>query len=235
MTITDRQGNILERIIKEYINSAQPVGSKLIEEKYDFGVSPATIRSEMQRMTDLGLLYQPHTSAGRIPTDKAYRFFVNNLLEEEVSEFKNIFEVKEIFGQEGDIFKLITDLSKFLAMTSSNLATIHLFKKDFFWKEGWEEILKEPEFEKKDFVFNFTKLLNRFEKDIKDFEINSNIKIYIGNENPFSKIKDFSIISCKCFFPGKEEGIISLIGPKRMAYGKNISLINSIVKVLEDY
>lgn len=236
MIITERQGKILSGITQEYIKSAQPIPSQLLEKKYNFKISPATIRNEMQRLTDSGFLYQPYTSAGRVPTDKGYRFFVDSLLEEGISKFKNVFEVEAMLQEESeDILKLVAHLSKFLAAASSNLAIIHLFEKDFFWKEGWEQVLKEPEFEERNFIAGFTKLLQRFEKNIKDFPINSEIKIYIGRENPFFRVQDFSIISIKCSFPNREEGIISLLGPKRMSYRRNISLINSIVKTLEEF
>ncbi len=233
--ITERQESILETIINEYIESARPVSSQLIEKKYDFDVCPATIRNEMQKLTELGFLYQPHTSAGRIPTDKGYRFFVDNLLEKGISECEEISKIEELLEKEkekDDIIKFTSDLLRFLASTSSNLATAHLSGRDFFWKEGWEEILKEPEFEEKDFIVRFTGFLETFEKKIKSFHINSEVKVYIGKENPFAKDKSFSVISVKCHFPG-EEGIVSLLGPTRMAYKKNISLINSIAKILE--
>lgn len=234
--ITERQESILEKVIQEYVGSAYPVSSQFLVKKYNFGICPATIRNEMQKLTEFGFLHQPHTSAGRVPTDKGYRFFVNNLLKEGISEFKDIFEIEEILEEEKrDFLKLTTHLSKFLAMASSNLATIHLFKKDFFFKEGWEEILKEPEFEEKTFIIDFAELLQSFENDIKNLDINSEIKVYIGKENPFTKSKDFSIILSRCRFPDKEEVIVSLLGPKRMSYEKNISLINSIVKMLEEF
>ncbi|MFC1630230.1 hypothetical protein ACFL06_01695, partial [Patescibacteria group bacterium] len=86
MEITERQENILNKIVKEYVQSAQPVSSKLLEKKGNFGISPASLRIEMQKLTDNGYLLQPHTSAGRIPTDKGYRYFVNKLLTEKLSD-----------------------------------------------------------------------------------------------------------------------------------------------------
>ena len=236
MTITERQGEILNRIVEDYIGLAQPISSEFLEKKHKFSVSPATIRIEMQRLTDGGFIFQPHTSAGRVPTDKGYRFFVDNLLKSEISEFEDVFEIEDIFQKAGkDIFKLASRLTKFLAEESSSLTILNLLERDFFWKEGWEEILREPEFEEKDLISHFTKLLESFEENIENLKINSGIKIYIGKENPFSKTKDFSIISSRCHLPDEEEGIISLLGPKRMAYDRNISLINSFKKILEKF
>jgi len=234
METTQRQTEILNRLIQEYIDSARPVSSQLLEKKYDFSICPAMIRIEMQKLTDQGFIQQPHTSAGRVPTDKGYRFFVDNLLKSKIPEFEDVLEIEDIFQKAGkDIFKLTGRLTKFLAEQSSNFTILNLLERDFFWKEGWEEILQEPEFEEKDLISNFTELLESFEKNIENLKINSEIKVYIGKENPFLKNKDFSIIISKCHLPKKEEGILSILGPKRMAYDKNISLINSLIKILE--
>ena len=72
-----RQLDILRAIVEEYVSTEEPVGSKAISEKHVMGVSPATIRNEMAILEDAGLITQPHTSAGRIPTDKGYRLFVD--------------------------------------------------------------------------------------------------------------------------------------------------------------
>jgi heat-inducible transcriptional repressor len=81
-SLTERQETILALIVHRYIDAAQPVGSKWLVEKYKLGVSPATVRNEMVTLTEAGLLRQPHTSAGRIPTEQGYRYFVRRLLGE---------------------------------------------------------------------------------------------------------------------------------------------------------
>lgn len=231
MGITERQGDILNRIVKEYIKSAQPVSSQLLEKKYDLDICPATVRIEMQKLTDKGLLSQPHTSAGRVPTDKGYRLFVDELLRKELEDF----EIADWFAEEiSDTVKFIRLLTKNLALASSALALSYLEKEKIFWKEGWEGVLKTPEFREEDYIINFTKLLENFEKNIEDLKLNSEIKIYIGRENPFKKVKDFTIIVSKCSFPSGGETIFSLLGPKRMAYDKNISLMKSLAKCLAE-
>ena len=232
MGITTRQGEILNRIVQEYIELAQPISSQLLERKYDFGICPATIRIEMQKLTDKGYLFQPHTSAGRVPTDKGYRFFVDNLFEVGLEDF----QISDWFAEEiSDTIKFIQLLTKNLALASQSLALSYFEKEKIFWKEGWEEILKEPEFGEKDILISFIKFLENFEKNIENLELNSGIKIYIGRESPFKKAKDFSIISSKYHLPGDGETIISLLGPKRMAYERNISLMNSLRKLLEQF
>ena len=81
-TLSDRQKILLTLLIREYVSSAQPVGSQLLVEKYQLNMSSATVRNELAALTDMGYLNQPHTSAGRIPTENGYRFFVSRLLQE---------------------------------------------------------------------------------------------------------------------------------------------------------
>ena len=78
--LSDRQKHILQIIIEDYIATAEPVGSRTIARKYNLGISPATIRNEMSDLELLGFVEQPHTSAGRIPSGKAYRYYVDSLI-----------------------------------------------------------------------------------------------------------------------------------------------------------
>lgn len=234
--VTDRQKEILAGIVEEYISSAQPVSSQTIERKYGLRICPATIRIEMQKLTDRGLLSQPHTSSGRVPSDKGYRYFVDDLLGRGFSTEDSVMEMVDSISKDfGNTFKLIHSFTKALAYFSSNLTLCYLFNKKIFWKEGWEEIIQTPEFKEKKFTSNFIKLLQNFEEEIENLDVGSEIKLYIGKENPFSSAKDFSIIVVRCRFPKKDEGILAILGPKRMTYSKNIGLLNSFTKRLESF
>lgn len=230
MRVTERQEKILDSLIEDYVFSAQPISSEFLEKKHRFGLSPATLRIEMQRLADAGYLAQPHTSSGRVPTDKGYRFFVDKLLKEKKQDVDMENWLEDEFG---DTIKFFQSLTKKLALESQSLVFSYLKDEDMFWKEGWEEILKEPEFGSQDYLVNFAEFLEDFEKDIEDFKINPGIKIYIGKENPFNRAKDFSMIFSCCRLPNSKEGILSLMGPKRMDYGKNINLINSLTELLD--
>ena len=88
--LDERKREILITIIKLYLETGEPVGSRTISKLPDMGLSPATIRNEMSDLEDLGFLIKPHTSAGRIPSDKGYRLYVNNLMREKEAEIKNL-------------------------------------------------------------------------------------------------------------------------------------------------
>lgn len=125
--MNERKLRILQAIIQNYIISAEPVGSRTLSKKYNLGISPATIRNEMSDLEELGFLVQPHTSAGRIPSDKAYRLYVDNILKtidySEVirNEIKNDLE-KEISEIENIIINSAKILSKFTNYTSIAIA-----------------------------------------------------------------------------------------------------------------
>jgi heat-inducible transcriptional repressor len=231
--LTKRQQKILNTVIKEYTKTGQPVSSQLLEKKHDFGIKPAMIRIEMQKLTDKGYLLQPHTSAGRVPTDKAYRFFVDGILGREFPLNERMTKIEEIFREEKDIFRLADRLTKFMAEETSSLAILDLPERDFIFKEGWEELLKETELFERDFFSDFAKAIEQFEQSFKDFEFNSGIKVYIGKESKVPKAKNLSVISAKCKLPNKEKATLTLVGPKRMDYNRNLSLVQSLNKYLE--
>src|SRR3989338_10453407 len=105
--VSERQGKILNCIVGEYIGSKTPVSSKVLSSKYGFGIRPSTMRIEFQKLTELGYLAQPHTSAGRVPTDKGYRFYVDNLSPK--SKSKGLSHIEEEIG---DSFRSFQHLTK---------------------------------------------------------------------------------------------------------------------------
>ncbi|MEL7568882.1 MAG: heat-inducible transcription repressor HrcA, partial [Dehalobacterium sp.] len=81
MDLSERKLRILQAIVGDFIRSAEPIGSRTLSKKLDMNISPATIRNEMSDLEEMGFLTHPHTSAGRVPSDKAYRLYVNNLMQ----------------------------------------------------------------------------------------------------------------------------------------------------------
>lgn len=238
MTLTDRQKQLLNTVIQEYINSAEPISSQLLEKKYDFGICPATIRIEMQKLTEGGYLEQPHTSAGRVPTNKSYRLFVNELLDDESLERsqsqKTMKAFQEIEEEVNDSLRFFQILTKKVAELTNGLTMSYLFNEDILLKEGWTEIVKEPEFEDNDYLLRFFETAGNLEENLKKLKSYPGINVYIGSENPITKSDDFSLITSKYEFPEKGGGLLAVFGPKRMPYQKNIELFNSLITLLED-
>lgn len=237
--ITERQKFILDKMVQEYIRQAVPVSSQVLERKYDIGLKPASIRLELHRLTDLGYLLQPHISAGRVPTDRGYRFFVDELFEqkrftfseEKISEKLSLLE-KEV----PDVFRFLSELTKLLADCSSNLAFTFIAEEMIFFKEGWLRVLREPEFQNLNCAREFMRTFQELEQSIEEFfqgKEELKIKVLIGKESKISCAKDFSVILSPAKFPKKRKGALAVLGPKRMHYSRNIGLINSLVKFLE--
>jgi len=228
--ITERQAQIIKHLIKEYIKTAEPVSSKLLAEKYDFGICPSAIRIEFQSLIKEGYLEQPHTSAGRVPTDKAYRFFVDNLKEKREESVEQ--ELEKILRGMQDKFRMASEITKFMADNSSSFVNLHFFKEGLDLKEGLDEIFKEPEAKNESFVSSLVSFIENFEQNIEKLR-DTKTMVFIGKENPIPKTKEITIICSECKLPG-QKAFITILGPRRMDYEKNIRLINSLNKALEE-
>jgi heat-inducible transcriptional repressor len=120
--LNDREKKVLSCLISYYIASADPVGSRAIAHKFRLGISPATIRNTMQDLEEMGLVQQPHTSAGRIPTDAGYRFFVDTLLrQEQLSEVDKHAIDSTVSAMAGGVEAILDQTSRVLADLSNQL------------------------------------------------------------------------------------------------------------------
>lgn len=226
----------MDSIIREYILTAKPVSSQTLEEKRDFGICPASIRIEMQKLTDSGFLAQPHTSAGRVPTDMGYRFFVDNLLEPNSGLARGIdFEADfDIHAEFEDFFRGMQELSKSIAAASDSLVLGYLSNEDVFFKVGWEQVLRQPEFSQKGLIDNFLDYLRYLEANIEEIKPDSDFELFIGRENPCPSASNFATLSVLIEPSNDKEVLLSIVGPKRMAYDRNIALTNEIIKIFEN-
>lgn len=131
MDLTERKLKILQAIISDYVKTAEPVGSRTISKKYDLGISPATIRNEMADLEEMGYLNHPHTSAGRVPSDMAYRLYVNALMEKKelTKEEKNVIaqrlhsnvnEFEKTIEHAATVLSEITNLTSFAVTPTKN-------------------------------------------------------------------------------------------------------------------
>lgn len=231
-----RQRKIITAVIEEYTKTAMPVGSGVLFEKYNFNVSSATIRSDMAFLEQEGYLYQPHISAGRIPTDKCYRYFVEEIMKERelsVEEQKKI--QKELLKLKAKNVRLSRTIAKLLAGFSGNLAISGVLDQKEFYDFGMSELLDEPEFKEMDEFCRLAEVLDyideKFDSLVKELRENQT-EIFIGKENPIDGISHCSMIVSPYKTKSGEKGILAIIGPKRMRYAKNKSLLEYVKKLL---
>ncbi len=220
-----RQQELLYKITEYYIKNAIPVGSKQISD--DLGLSSATIRNEMADLEKLGYLIQPHISAGRIPTQNAYKFYVETFLQnlkDKDFDWSLLEEYKVDFADRDSLKNLAKKLADCLG-----LSIIIAFSKSDVFYTGMSKLFSQPEF-KKDFIYvsDFSNLFDQIDGKIesifeKIIKINEPI-ILIGDDNPFSKF-------CGSIMCGIDNKILCIIGPMRMDYKKAITYINILRKI----
>jgi transcriptional regulator of heat shock response len=131
-----------------------------------------------------------------------------------------------------DSFRMASEITKFLADNSSSFVNLHFLKEGLDLKEGFDEIFKEPEAKDESFVSSFVSFMENFDKNIERLR-DSKENVFIGKENPVPKTKDITLICSECKLPN-QKAFITILGPKRMDYEKNIRLINSLNKVLKE-
>ena len=237
--INDRQAILLRHIVEDYIRSAAPLGSEYIAEKYPaLGVSSATVRNEMGELTDERYLEQPHTSAGRIPTEKAYRFFVDEILQDayraSVRRVRERMRALEEALEEQE--RLEKSLASFFAEASKTLSVCYSPARGVR-KKGLREFLNEPEFQDRKHLYEavlFSEGLDEefFEHLPRQHSQGTTVRVFIGNENPahIRGRSNYSVVVSTLTDPQGEQEYIAFVGPLRMRYRKLINLAQAINK-----
>lgn len=229
-----RQQKILSAVVEEYTNTAVPVGSAVLIEKYNFKISSATIRNDMVHLEKEGFLYQPHISAGRIPTDKGYKYFVEKIMgnaELPLAEQKRL--QAELLKLKAQHNRLSRTTAKLLSSFTGSFA-INRLEKDFS-EFGIRELLDNPEFKEVDEFCKVADALDYIDENIDMILKNvksGETKIFIGKDNPIKAISNCSMVVSPYKTKKGEKGVLAIIGPKRMQYAKNKSLMEYMKKLL---
>jgi heat-inducible transcriptional repressor len=234
--MNNRQEKILAAVIEEYTKTAVPVGSQILASKYHFKVSSATLRNDMNVLEKEGFLHQPHISAGRIPTDKGYRYFVEEIMKDkELSKIEQQKMQREFLKLKAQNTRLTKSTAKLLSHLSGNFAISGLIDHDEFADFGMRELMEQPEFKELDEMCRLVEVLDymdeKFEKIMKNIK-EGETKIFIGKENPIEGISNCSMMVSPYKLKSGEKGILALVGPKRMKYAKNKSMMEYVKKMI---
>lgn len=227
-TLSSRQTQILKALIDEYIATAEPVGSLALEKKYSLGVSPATVRNEMASLTKKGYLRQPHTSSGRIPSPKAMKFYINQLMEErEVSITDEVKTKESVKNAQEDLTKVMDYATRTLAGQTGCLAIATTNTGDV-WSHGYANIFDSPEFYDHEVSQSLFAMLEQAtmlqELFFKRLTGVSPIEVLFGEELGWDFFEPVGIVAAR-FKLGNEEGGLGVIGPYRLNYGAVIPLV----------
>ena len=231
----DRHARVLSGLITEYIKTGQPVSSKQLAEKNQLQLSSASIRSIMKDLCNTGFAYQPHTSAGRIPTDSGYRYYLDHLSVASLPA-----TVKERLHRQFEDLALKRDskqlaMAELLAHLTQSLAIIGNISNHQFEQSGISSLFQDTSDDQLHLMHDISVLLDNMHQLLKQLaNLESDVTtVYIGRENPYFDSTHISLMLHPSLDHSteKEKKVIMIIGPKRMQYRRNLSLLNEIDNV----
>jgi heat-inducible transcriptional repressor len=232
--MSPRQEKILQAVVEQYAEVASPVGSSLLAKV--FGVSSATIRSEMAELEKLGFIHQPHTSAGRVPTDKGYRYYVNQISENVDNSALPERRVDKALAARvnygGMPEQAIRNAVDTLVELTHNLgiATIG----DQLYMSGLSNLFGQPEFFHSAQVREVASLLDNLEPWLHEAAPNEPLSVYIGRENPIGRNSGCSLIISRFRSPFSDRSYVGVLGPTRQSYKEVMNLVGRAGRTLEE-
>lgn len=229
--MTERQEKILAAIVEEYAEVCSPVGSSLLSKM--FNVSPATIRNDMMALEHAGFIAQPHTSAGRVPTDKGYRHYVNQLSGVDSKAIdRSARAIDTRVSSAGDPDRAIRNAVRSLVELTHNvgLATID----GSLYVRGFADLFAQPEFATTETVRQMASLIDNLEPWLRETKPNEALNVYIGRENPIGKSSQSSLIISRFRSPYSDNSYIGVLGPTRQDYRTVMNLVSYTGRMLEE-
>jgi heat-inducible transcriptional repressor len=233
--MTNRQKQLLYAIVEQYAEVASPVGSSLLAKV--FGVSSATIRAEMAELERGGFITQPHTSAGRMPTDKGYRFYVNNLGDEHAAATGAAVErraekaLSTRVQHAGLPERTIRNAVDTLVELTHNLGLATIGQQ--LYMSGLSNLFGQPEFIQAGQVQQVAHLLDNLEPWLREAAPNEPLSVYIGRENPIGRSAGCSLIVSRFRSPFSDRSYIGVLGPTRQNYRDVMTLVRHAGEELE--
>lgn len=238
MDLSTRQRDLLRAIVELYVKTGEPVGSEVVDKEINLGVSPATIRNEMARLTEGGYLKQPHTSAGRVPTSQAFRLYIGELMKERDLPVSAEVSIKEgLWQKRHQEQRLLKEAVRALAARTGILALSIDQEGDVIYA-GVANILDYPEFADID-VTRF--VLSLFDENPTLQQILGRavgadpMHVLFGEELGFEFLEPTSFVFCR--YQAREEGkggIIGLIGPARLNFPVVLPIVKYTARIVSE-
>ena len=229
--MTQRQEEILKTIVEYFVQTANPVGSRALSDQ--FGVSPATIRSEMYELEQMGFITHPHTSAGRMPTDAGYRYYVESLVRpnhklDSTSRVRGAISRRvRSAGSPQSAIKISVDS---LSQTTRNIAFATMG--EAIYTKGFSQLFAREEFDEN--AADIAGLLDNLELWLSETNVDSPVEAFIGEENAIGKSSGCSVIVASYDSPFSDKSYIGVIGPTRQSYGQVMRIVENTAKTLEE-
>ena len=227
--MSPRQEQILHAIVQLYAKTAEPVGSMALCEQFE--TSSATIRAEMAALESYGFIMQPHISAGRVPTDKGYRAYVNALGEPKGDSRYELAMAKRIKNS-GEVERAIKNAVESLAHVTSNLGLGTIGGN--LYLSGMASLFQQPEFSAGTKAYEVARLLDSLEEWLAEAAPGDPVSVYIGRENPIGRSSGATLIISRFESPYSARSYIGVLGPTRQNYGPVIGLVGYTGRLLEE-
>jgi len=227
--MNDRQEQLLKLVIENHIATAEPIGSRFLVDKAGLDWSEATVRNDLRSLEDGGYLTHPHTSAGRLPTNLGYRYYVDHLdFDSSSAEKTNEKLFQKAILSDSDYETARKNLAKTLVELSKETVLL-AFSPTKVYYTGLANLFKKPELLELNLVADISRMFDHCEECLDDFYDKADRipKYFIGEEeHPFGGI--LSVAAMKF----GESGLLALLGPKRMNYKKNWVLMNKVKEII---
>lgn len=228
--LTERQEKILCAIVEQHAEVASPVGSSLLAKL--FNVSSATIRSEMAELEKRNLIHQPHTSAGRVPTDKGYRYYVNQIAQDSSRKETRGEKALTARVESGGLpERTIRNAVDTLVELTHNLGLATIDQQ--LYMSGLSNLFGQPEFMNSGQVQQVANLLDNLEPWLREAAPNKPLSVYIGHENPIGRSAGASLIISRFRSPYSDHSYIGVLGPTRQQYKDVMGLVRFAGESLE--
>lgn len=212
------------RIFREYVDSAEPIGSNFLVNKYKLDLSAATIRNDMAELENRGLIVQPHTSAGRIPSEKGFEYFINNYLDktkEPLTKDREALDKANLAVKKGDQQIKFKNMAKAMAELGKTAVVVGFAKNDVYYT-GIANLFSQPEFANIRVIYDLSEVIDHLDEAVaRVFEDIEETEIKIGRKNYFD-------VHCGSIVTKIDNCLFGMIGPMRMDYERNYGLINYV-------
>lgn len=234
--LTQRQIDILKSIIEEYIETAEPVGSETLEKKRNLSASPATIRNEMVKLSELGYIKKPHTSAGRVPTPAGMRLFVNELMKEkELSTVEEVAVKEKVWDYREQSQRFLKEVTRSLAEKTHALAIATNGEGDIFCS-GYAHILDMPEFYDIDITKTLLTSLDEYDRWFALFATipaDEEIHVLVGEDLGIHLQGPYGLVLTDYHTP-MTKGQIAVLGPVRLNYTAVVPTVRYYGDLIEE-
>lgn len=236
--LTQRQIDILRNLIEEYINTAEPVGSETLEKKHNLSSSPATIRNEMVRLTELGYLKKPHTSAGRVPTPSGMKFYVQQLMKEkELSVTEEVAVKEKLWDYRDREQKFFKELTKALSDKTGTIAVVATENGETFCS-GFAKILDMPEFFDIDITKTLLSAIDEFDYLDSIFsnfnEGEEEVHVLLGEDLGPKLPTSYGFVFRHFQTPMHLAGEVGVLGPVRLNYTYIVPTVRYFGNLIEE-